>query len=36
MSVLLFLLSLLTHVRSRARMIAIAGAFLAVSAGVYY
>ena len=36
MWVLLFLLSLLTHVRSRARMIAIAGAFLAVSAGVYY
>ena len=36
MWVLLFLLSLLTHVRSRARMIAIAGTFMVVSAGVYY
>ena len=36
MWVLLFLLSLLTHVRSRARMIAVSGTFLLVSAGVYY
>jgi glutaredoxin len=36
MWVLLFLLSLLAHVRSRPRMIAVSGAFLAVSAGVYY
>lgn len=36
MWVLLFLLSLLTHVRSRARMIAVAGTFWAVSGGVYY
>ena len=36
MWVLLFLLSLLAHVHSRARMIAIAGTFLAVSGAVYY
>lgn len=36
MWVLLFLLSLLARVRSRARMIAIAGTFLAVSGAVYY
>lgn len=36
MWVLLFLLSLLAHVRSRPRMIAIAGAFLAVSGAAYY
>jgi len=36
MWVLLFLLSLLVRVRSRARMIAIAGTFLAVSGAVYY
>ncbi|MCR4294743.1 MAG: glutaredoxin family protein, partial [Elusimicrobia bacterium] len=36
MWVLLFLLSLLAHVRSRPRMIAIAGTFLAASGAVYY
>lgn len=36
MWVLLFLLSLLAHVRSRPRMVAIAGTFLAVSGAVYY
>lgn len=36
MWVLLFLLSLLAHVQSRARMVAIAGAFLFVSGAVYY
>lgn len=36
MWVLLFLLSLLTHVHSRARMIAIAGTFLIASGAVYY
>ncbi|MBI2386906.1 MAG: NrdH-redoxin [Elusimicrobia bacterium] len=36
MWVLLFLLSLLAHVHSRARMIAIAGTFLFVSGAVYY
>jgi glutaredoxin len=36
MWVLLFLLSLLAHVRSRVRMLAIAGTFLTVSGAVYY
>ncbi|MDD5304107.1 MAG: NrdH-redoxin [Elusimicrobia bacterium] len=36
MWVLLFLLSLLAHVHSRARMIAVSATFLVVSAGVYY
>lgn len=36
MWVLLFLLSLLAHVHSRARMVAIAGTFLLVSGAVYY
>ncbi|MDP3544376.1 MAG: glutaredoxin family protein [Elusimicrobiota bacterium] len=36
MWVLLFLLSLLTHVHSRPRMIAIAGTFLIASGAVYY
>lgn len=36
MWVLLFLLSLLVHVKSRAKMAVVAGTFLAVSGGVYY